>query len=293
MWSSTNGCQSKKCELVSQNQNKSFSQDSEHEKNIAFAAGMLVGAGYTVEKNVEKDVQKCSNVNGLSPQPYYFSPYTASSSSLPNINEEQANTLKDYGLFFYNVSSSETIQFTIGKCPTVISVAPQSSRATIIKLDSSKTNIQLVFKVDTPNSRVNQIKLVPNFTNQTHFYMKYDASINYPLVKTTDVGFVTIVNENQPESNYLIDFFYYPSEQSKSVTFANNSLILERYDPMTNYLLVDLKSGQTSGFLKKIPSDTEDGFYTVQRKDNSISLELTVYHIDENSGFDLGDCSIY
>lgn len=95
MWSATHGCQSK-CSLgpVTSSNNKAVvaktNVDSEREKNIAFAAGLLVGAGYTVEK--------CSNVNGFSPQPYYFSPY-ANNAKLPAVG---ADTV--YTVVFTNVS---------------------------------------------------------------------------------------------------------------------------------------------------------------------------------------------
>lgn len=55
MWSSTNGCQSK-CTLsnqeksVDQTTNNQISNNTDHETEIAFSAGLLVGAGYKVEK---------------------------------------------------------------------------------------------------------------------------------------------------------------------------------------------------------------------------------------------------
>ena len=68
MWSQTNKCEHK-CSLNSLVNNKTIvsKKENEHETNIAFAAGLLVGAGYTVEK--------ITTANGYSPQPYYLSPY--------------------------------------------------------------------------------------------------------------------------------------------------------------------------------------------------------------------------
>ena len=78
MWSKTNGCRSK-CSFNAESNTKDIvvKNDSELEKNIAFAAGLLVGAGYTVQKQ--------SNVNGISPQPYYLSPFATNHIMDPRI----------------------------------------------------------------------------------------------------------------------------------------------------------------------------------------------------------------
>ena len=305
MWSSTHGCQSK-CSLVSisETQNKSSSNldSSDNEKNIAFAAGLLVGAGYNVKK-VEHDninglthhhsVHHSDNVNGLSPQSFFSSPPSFLNNHVqPSENNTSEGTIVDYTLRFANPSST-IILLTIGKCKTQISIEPATFQTVMLRVDTANEGFDIQMKPDVQNAQFETYGVTLDMeTKQQNFILEYYETKNVILRETLLPDDLVIYND-QKNKVYLVNFYTYGSKP-QTMRLVSNDLVLKPYTQgeNTQFLMLDAESGETSGFRPLPPTSSSFGFYTIEQTTRipfSLSLKFHSYKI---AGSDLSDCSI-
>jgi len=248
------------------------------EKNIAFAAGLLVGAGYTVEKSVEKSVkqsveqsvEKSCNSLGFSPQPHYFSPYNQTS----QVNSQQVIPLnEDYGFnnenYMLQNICEKTIFYKVGNCPEM-SLSPFSQVMIVTKPNE-------MIKYRTSKNKTHTEALTQDRWN---IFVWTDHSENFISAKAFPKQVVIVyypgydLTKKAETNKYQMTIYEEtPDRKVYPVSTDQDVFPVAFLDPTTIMSLKNTKTGLTTPSYAAVNYTAKDGFYNIMEQNGLLQLQ--------------------